>query len=144
MLPARYAGAPVVRFAAGLELGFLHRGMNLMAWMARKRLVNDWSRHASLLKAAANLFRHWGSNTGAMHVAVRGRDTRGTDVTRTWQLVATQGHGPFVPTLAAAAWVRKLREGKTAPGASPCVGLLCLADFTREMEGLAIQTEITG
>lgn len=144
LLPPRYDGAPGVQFAAGLELGFLHRGMNLMAWMARKRLVKDWSRHAFILKAAADLFRHWGSDAGAMHVSVWGRNILGAHVTRTWQLVATQGHGPFVPTLAAAAMVRQLLEGKTAPGASPCVGLLSLADFAPEMEGLAIQTEISG
>ena len=63
-------------------------------------------------------------------------------MTRTWQLVATEGHGPYVPTLAAAALVRKLREGDFAPGAFPCVGLLTLADFAREMDGLAIRTEV--
>jgi hypothetical protein len=144
LLPQRYAGTPVVRFEAGLELGFLHRGMNLMAWMVRMRLVNDWSRHAPVLKAAADQFRHWGSDAGAMHVAVRGRDMRGAAVSRTWQLVATHGHGPFVPTLAAAAMVRKLKKGQAVPGASPCIGLLNLDDFTREMDGLSIRTETAG
>ena len=142
LLPVRYAGTPEVRFGAGLELPFLHRGMNLMAWMARAGWVSDWSRHASWLSRASDLFRRWGSDAGAMHVTVEGRDERGEVVFRTWHLVATEGDGPYVPTLAAAALVRKLREGTIARGAFPCVGLLTLADFAREMDGLAIRTEV--
>ena len=48
-----------------------------MAWMARKRLVKDRSRHGFLLKVAADLFRHWGSDAGAMDVTVQGRDACG-------------------------------------------------------------------
>jgi hypothetical protein len=139
LFPARYA-ASEVRFGAGLELRFLHRGMNVMAWLARQGIVRDWSRHAQLLKWAADLFRHWGSDAGAMHVQVQGVDAAGSKVMRTWQLVATHGDGPFVPTLAATAVVRRFQAGALRPGAYPCVGVLGLSDFTREMEGLAIQT----
>jgi hypothetical protein len=45
-----------------------------------------------------------------------------------------------VPTLAAAALVRKLQREDTAwIGAKPCVGLLSLADFQRESTGLNIE-----
>ncbi|RYX95416.1 MAG: saccharopine dehydrogenase [Comamonadaceae bacterium] len=142
LLPLRYAGAPSVRFGAGLELEFLHRGMNVLAWLVRKGVVRDWSRHAGLLKAAADLFRRWGSDAGAMHVSVQGLDHTGSAVTRTWQLVATAGDGPFVPTLAAAAFVRKIQAGVALPGAYPCVGVLTLADFAREAEGLAVHMDV--
>lgn len=142
LFPLRYAGVPKVRFGAGLELEFLHRGMNVMAWMARRGFVQDWSRYAMLLKRAADLFKTWGSDAGAMHVTVQGLSLSGEKIARTWQLVATHGHGPFVPTLAAAALVRKVQAGAVRPGAYPCVGLLDLEDFSREMEGLAIRTEV--
>lgn len=141
LLATRYAGQPEVRFGAGLELRFLHRGMTLLAWMARRHLVQDWSRHAVLLKRAADIFRHWGSDAGAMHVSVRGRDRADAAVTRTWQLVAAEGDGPFVPTLAATAFVRGLRDRGFPHGAFPCVGLLSLEDILQEAEGLAIRTE---
>lgn len=142
LLPQRYAGAPAVQFGAGLELEFLHRGMNLMAWCARKGLVRDWAKHARALKRAADLFRHWGSDAGAMHVTATGLAVDGQPVIRTWQLVARHGDGPFVPTLAAAALVRKMRTGAPLPaGAMPCVGLLTLEDILREADGLEITTE---
>jgi len=140
LLPARFAGTPSVRFSAGLELAFLHRGMNTMAWMTRLGLVADWSAHAGWLKRAADWFKTWGSEAGAMHVSVAGRTSAGTQATRTWHLVATQGDGPYVPTLAAAALVRKFAAGELPfVGARPCLGVLTLEDFEREAQGLNIR-----
>ena len=140
LLSARYAGQPVVSFGAGLELAFLHRGLNAMAWLARLGIVSNWSYHAAALKRAADWFKAMGSDAGAMHVTVVGETADGARRTRTWHLLATQGDGPYVPTLAAAALVRKLQLGETLPvGAAPCVGMLALEDFARETEGLHIQ-----
>ena len=140
LLGSRYPGAPVVRFGAGLELEFLHRGMNAMARLARAGLVRDWSVHARGLKWVADRFTHWGSDAGAMHVSVAGELADGTSRTRTWHLVALRGDGPFVPTLAASALVRQLHAGRAGPaGAGPCIGQLTLADFEAEAQGLAIR-----
>jgi len=139
LLPPRYPGRPDIRFGAGLELRLLHRGMNWMAALARWGWVRDWSRHARWLKRAADLVQSLGTDAGAMHVRVTGRLPDGQARTRHWALVATAGDGPFVPTLAAAALVRRLRAGDaTLKGARPCIGMLSLADFAQECEGLQI------
>ena len=139
LLGPRFPGTPRVRFGAGLELAFLHRGMNLMALLAQHGLVRNWAPHAPLLKRAADWFRHVGSDAGAMHVRVTGVTPDGAPLARNWTLVATAGDGPFVPTLAAAALVRRLAAGEPLPaGAAPCLGLLSLAHFEREAAGLHI------
>lgn len=139
LLSPRYTGNPRVRFGAGLELNFLHRGMNFMAMLSQLGVVRNWADHADILKRMADWFRHWGSDAGAMHVSVTGTDDTGRAVTRVWHLVATQGDGPFVPTLAAAALVRKLAAGEVPPaGARPCIGALALNDFLAEAHGLHI------
>lgn len=139
LLGPRFAGTPAVRFGAGLELGVLHRGMNVMALLAQRGLVRNWAAHAPMLKRIADWFRHLGSDAGAMHVRVTGTGADGSARTRSWSLVAKDGDGPFVPTLAAAALVRRLAAGEAvAPGARPCLGLLSLQDFEREAAGLAI------
>lgn len=139
LLGPRFAGTPAVSFGAGLELSLLHRGMNLMAVLAQRGLVRNWAAYAPLLKRMADWFRHYGSDAGAMHVGVTGTGPDGAACTRTWSLVATDGDGPFVPTLAAAALVRRLASGRPyRPGARPCLGLLSLDDFAREAAGLAI------
>ena len=140
LLPGRYAGKPSVSFGAGLELSFLHRGMNAMAMLTRFGFVPDWSVHAGALKRAADVFKSLGSDAGAMHVSVTGETTQSVKRTRTWHLVATAGDGPYVPTLAAAALVRRLHIGDSSLlGARPAVGLLSLGDFAREAEGLHIE-----
>ncbi len=139
LFPQRYPGTPHVRFGAGLELRFLHRGMNVMAALARAGVVTNWARHTRWLKAASDWFLNWGSDVGGMHLRVEGRLADGTSRARLWHLIALRGDGPYVPTLAAAALVRRFLTG-TLPqrGAMPCVGLLTLDDFARETDGLAI------
>lgn len=140
LLPAHCPGRPSVRFGAGLELVLLHLGMNAMALVAKWGLVRDWAAHARWLKRCSEWFEAWGSDAGAMHVTVRGRDARARTATRRWTLLATHGDGPCVPALAAAALVRKLAAGEPLPlGARPCIGLLTLDDFAREAAGLDIR-----
>ena len=139
LLPARYPGRPVVRFGAGLELFALHLGMNAMAAVARLGIVRDWGAHATWLKWWSDRFGTLGTDAGAMHVSVRGLDARGQRARGTWTLLAVAGDGPWVPTLAAAALVRKLATGASpAIGARPCVGELTLDDFARETAGRQI------
>lgn len=143
LLPARYPGRPVVRFGAGLELFALHLGMTAMALVARWGLVRDWGAHAPWLKRWSDRFSALGTDAGAMHVSVRGLDATGVRAQRTWTLLAVDGDGPWVPTLAAAALVRKLAAGTPpAAGARPCIGELTLDDFARETSGRHISWRI--
>ena len=140
LMPARYPGRPRVRFNAGLELFLLHLGTNVLALAARLGLVRDWAAHAVPLKRWSDRFLAYGTDAGAMHVTVRGRDAEGRTARRTWTLVATGGDGPWVPTLAAAALVRKLAAGQApAIGARPCAGDLTLEDLARETTGRQIR-----
>ena len=139
LLPPHWPGQPTVRFGAGAELMWQQLGMNALALLVRLGVVRDPVAHAGWLKRASDRFRTWGSDAGAMHVAVRGLDAQGQVARRTWTLLAMRGHGPYVPTLAAAALVRRLAAGAPVPrGARPCIGVLTLDDFAREAAGLGI------
>lgn len=138
LLPSRYPGQPQVRFGAGLELHLLHRGMNALAWLARRGWVRGWERHAAWLKAASDWFRRRGTDAGGMHVAVRG-SAGDAEVVRRWELLATHGDGPFVPTLAAAALVARIAAGRAPDaGARACVGLLTPQEILAQARGLSI------
>lgn len=139
LFPARYAGVQSVRFQAGLELPLLHFGLWLMAGMRRAGMIKNWSRYAAALKKLSDLFIRFGSDAGAMHVEVDGVGQDGLRKRRRWMLIAENGDGPYVPTLASAALVSKLaRDQIEQRGACPCVGLLNLRDFSNAMAGLAI------
>jgi saccharopine dehydrogenase-like NADP-dependent oxidoreductase len=140
LFPVRYGGVKTVTFRAGLELRALHAGMNVLAFLRRRGLIRDWSRYAPPLKKISDGCKYFGSDAGAMHVEVRGIDRSGRSAHRRWVLVARQGDGPYVPTLASAALIRKLARGELqAHGAMPCMGLLALDDFIAQMNGLAIE-----
>jgi hypothetical protein len=112
--------------------------MNLMALLAQAGIVRSWADYAPALKRMADWFQRFGTDAGAMHVSVAG-ELAGRSVTRHWDLVATHGDGPYVPTLAAAALVRRLATGiPVEPGALPCLGLLALSDFELEAAALKI------
>lgn len=139
VLKGRYPGRCVVRFGAGLEVRWLHRALQVLSRGVYSGRLQQISRHAELLKRASDLFRWQGSDTGAMHVTLTGQDRRGQPHCRTWTLSATKGDGPYVPTLAAAALVRRLSSGASfVAGARPCVGELTLEDFAYEAAGLSI------
>ena len=111
-----------------------------MAMLTRLGIVSNWSDHAVPLKAAADWFKTLGSDAGAMHVTVAGETAPGVKRTRTWHLVAKSGDGPYVPTLAASALIRKMQHGEApSAGAGPCVGMLTIEDLAHETERLDIQ-----
>lgn len=141
LLPALYPGVRSVRFGAGTELRWMMLALWLMAALRRARLVPGWARSAGLLKRASDALVRFGSDVGAMHVRVTGRDPSGPVRTRQWTLVAEGGDGPWIPVCPAAALVRKLAAGAIdIRGARACVGLLSLAEIEAEFAGLAIRT----
>lgn len=139
----RYPQVRNVIFRAGLELGVLHLGLAFMSMLRRLRLVPNLARLAPLARTLSEKVIRLGSDAGAMHVAVRGVSLAGHPLRHQWTLLAERGDGPYIPTLAAVALVRRLREGTVAVGqATPCVGLLELSDFEREFACLAISTQL--
>ncbi|MEO7403108.1 MAG: saccharopine dehydrogenase NADP-binding domain-containing protein [Burkholderiales bacterium] len=141
LFPVRYAGVRDISARFGLELPILQFGMVAFSALGRIGLVRDWSRYARPLKWLGDCLIGFGSGNGGMHVEVDGLARDGSAITRRWVLVARDNHGPYVPTLAAAALVRQaLEPGALRLGASPCVGLLSLAAIEREARGLGITT----
>jgi saccharopine dehydrogenase-like NADP-dependent oxidoreductase len=140
LFPTRYAGVKTVTFRAGLELAPLHIGMCTLAWLKRMGLISDWARYAQPLHRIGNLCKRFGSDSGAMHVEIRGKNLSGAQVHRRWILIARDGDGPYVPTMASAALIRKLARNEIdARGAMPCMGMLEVSDFVAQMQGLAIE-----
>lgn len=143
LLPERYPGIDSVELRAGLELGVLHLGLGLLGGAVARGWIRDLPRHAPLLARMASAFHPFGSENGAMHVTITGgRD--GRRVRRHYELVAQRNDGPSIPATAAAVLAKRLCGcAGYAPlaerGATPCVGLLGLDEFLRELDGLAIR-----
>ncbi|HMO77048.1 MAG TPA: saccharopine dehydrogenase NADP-binding domain-containing protein [Sphingopyxis sp.] len=141
LLVARYRPRASAEFFAGMELSILHLGLAALALPVRRGWIGSLRPAARPLLAIARLLLPFGSDRGAMGVIVRGEDRQGRPVDARWTLRATGNRGPYVPTLAALAMLRRFRDGRAPePGARACTGMLTLADFAADFAALEITT----
>ena len=128
LLPDRVAGRPAVTFRAGTELSFQMIGLWLMSFAVRWKWLKSLESSAPILLPFIRATKDWGGDRSAMHVIIKG--WRGdVPVERRWTLIAEQGDGPEIPTLAAELIARKLLAGKIMSGAMDAGTLLELDEF---------------
>jgi saccharopine dehydrogenase-like NADP-dependent oxidoreductase len=107
------------RFNAGLDLGFMHNGLRILATLRHWRLLPRLTAFTGLLQTVATTLAPYGSNAGGMIIEVDGVDQGGLTVRAEAQLIATNGHGPIIPSLAAVALLKQIADGRlTYRGAS--------------------------
>jgi saccharopine dehydrogenase-like NADP-dependent oxidoreductase len=99
------------RFHAGLELGIMHAGLRVLAALRSWRFLPRLTFLSGTLHTAAKIFSPVGTDTGGMTVEVEGLDQEGNAVRAEAQLIATDGHGPIIPSLAAVALLKRIAEG---------------------------------
>ena len=76
-------------------------------------------------------------------IKLTGIDINGDKKTIHWRLIAKNGHGPRVPTIASIILAKKLaRQELSFQGATPCIEMISLDDFTKEVEDLNITCEV--
>jgi hypothetical protein len=143
LIPMRFAIQQDAIFLAGLELGILHLGVWALSKLVVIGILPSLAPLAAPLRTIAEWFRPFGSTRGGMTVEADGVDAVGQSVAAGWSLIAEKD-GPNVPMLPALALIRGLAAGRiTQRGAMPCVGLLSLADITREFDRFDIITRRT-
>lgn len=130
-----------VTFLAGLEARIEQRGLMALARLRRAGLLGRLDGLIPLLLAARRLTRITTSDRGGMLVAVTGLDEGGALRHARWSLLAEQDDGPQVPTLAAAAALRAIRDDLLPPGARSAGGALALSQIEAEMRPYAISTQ---
>lgn len=138
--PERLPGRPSVTFRAGTELGFQMRALWLASWPVRWRWIPALSRASRWLVPLYRMTLGFGGDRSAMHVTMRGL-AGGRPVARRWTLVASQGDGPEIPTLAAELLAGDMLAGRVAPGARDAWDALTLARFEPLIAGLSIRHE---
>lgn len=143
LLVARYQPTQAAEFFAGLEVSILHIGLWLLSWPVRWGLIPSLLPVAKPMLHVARWFLPFGSDRGGMTIDVRGQDGAGQPAKIAWSLKADANRGPYVPTLAALALVRRLRDGTLAfRGAAACAGILQLADFSDSFRHLELMTHV--
>jgi hypothetical protein len=137
LLPQALPGRPAAGFRAGTELGFQMLALWLLSWPVRWGWIKGLGGAAPWLHKLQRLTGWAGSDRSAMSVTLTG-----SGVQRRWTLLAEQGDGPEIPTLAAELLAEDILAGRVAPGAHDAGGLLTLDRFAPLFARLAIRTAI--
>ena len=128
VLPAEHAILKDIWMGAGPVPEGLHRMLNLLARARAAFGLPSLSPLAPLFHRVLNLMR-FGEHRGGMFVHARGH-RNGEPAERSWHLLAEGDDGPYIPSMAAAAILRKHLAGQSpAPGARPATGALTLGDY---------------
>jgi saccharopine dehydrogenase-like NADP-dependent oxidoreductase len=143
LLPGHHRFLQSARFDASLELAVTHFGLWALAWLVRVKLVRDPAAMADRLFSMARWLDRFGSDVGGMRVMVAGQRADGTPGRNTWHLTARDGDGPSIPCIPAIVIARRLARGESlGAGASPCVGMMTLDEFSDATCDLAITWRI--
>lgn len=138
LLPAMLPGQPAVRFRAGTELGFEMLALWLLSWPVRWGWLGSLARLTPVLMPLYRALLRFGSDRSAMQV-----ELRSGEVTRRWTLIAEQGHGPEIPTMAAELLSEAILAGEVSPGARHAGGELLLTQFAPLFANFALSSAIS-
>jgi len=140
LMPAMLPGRPAVAFRAGTDIALQTLGLWLLSWPIRWLRRGSPARLAFLVPPLQRLTRVLGSDRSAMCVTLTGR-AGGRDVERRWTLIAEDGDGPEIPTLAAALLTDAILAGRVSPGAHEAGRLLDLDAFEPLFASLSVRHE---
>lgn len=140
VLPQLWTNLDAIWMGAGPVPEILHRMLIGLSWLVRLRLLPSLLPFARLFYFVINVLR-WGEHRGGMFVVVEGIDRDGKQIERSWHLLAEGNDGPFIPSMAVEALVRRSLAGKRPPiGARPATSDLELEDYETIFKNRTIYT----
>jgi hypothetical protein len=120
----------------------LHWLLTGFAWLVRLRLLPSLLWMATAIHRVTHRVR-WGEHRGGMFVEIRGQLADDALVRREWHLLAEGSDGPLIPSMAAAAVIRKCLAGQVPPpGARTAIDAVNLSDYESLFAQRAIFTGI--
>lgn len=142
LFPHKY-GIKNIHFSAGMENSVLHLGMWAMSYLVRIGLPLNLPKHAKLLLSLSHIFDSFGTSNGGMHMLIKGTSKKGKQIEIRWFIVAKDNDGPQIPCVPAIILSKKIIQGKLhASGAMPCVGMITLNEYMKELEGFSIKQHV--
>ena len=137
VIPPEYPELTDIWMGAGPVPEPLHRMLILLARARAFLKLPSLAPLSRLCYLVLNRMK-FGEHRGGMYVRVRGH-SNGQAAQRSWHPLAEGEDGPFIPSMAIEALVRKILAGtRPEPGARPATHALELADYERLFAGRSI------
>ncbi len=139
VLPPEHETLKDIWMGAGPVPEFLHRILNVLARIRSSLWLPSLVPFSGLFYKVLNLMK-FGEHRGGMFVRARGlRD--GEMVEQSWHLLAEGDDGPYIPSMAIEAIIRKSLSGQLpSVGARPATHALELTDYERLFDARSIFT----
>ncbi|MDJ0612678.1 MAG: DUF4166 domain-containing protein [Rhizobiaceae bacterium] len=139
VLPKENATLRDIWMGAGPVPEFLHRSLILLAKTRNWLNLPNLAPLSPLFYKVLNLMK-FGEHRGGMFVEATG-ERDGKQVTKSWHLLAESDDGPYIPSMAVEAIVRKMLNGqRPKSGARPATDVLTLEDYNTLFEKRTIYT----
>lgn len=139
LFPKRYPTVQTVTFHAGFASTLGHLVVWGLSSLVKAGILESMSPFAPPLSRISKWIEPLVSDKGAMSVELAGADPGGVPLTKRWNLIVSDNHGPHIPCGASIALAGKLAAGDLPKGAMPCMGLLTVDEYLAPLGGLAIR-----
>ncbi len=141
VVPQMVRGKPATIFRAGPEFTVQLAALWLASWLVRAGWLGSLSGLSKWLQPLQKVTSYFGTDRSAMAVELKGV-AAGKPLVRRWTLIAEDGDGPEIPTIAAQLLANAVAEGRLATGAGHAAGKLALKAFDRHLDRLSTFREI--
>jgi hypothetical protein len=139
VLPPEHPTLTDIWMGAGPVPEILHRVLNVIAKARARFRLPSLVPFSPLFYSVLNLMK-FGEHRGGMYVRAQGL-RHGGPVELSWHLLAESDDGPYIPSMAIEAVIRKLLAGeRPADGARPATHALELGDYEALFAGRSIHT----
>jgi hypothetical protein len=139
VIPLEHEGLRDIWIGAGPVPEILHRVLNLLAKARARLALPSLVPLSGLFYRVLNLMK-FGEHRGGMFVQVRGLRA-GRETVQSWHLLAEGDDGPYIPSMAIEAIIRKCLDGeRPASGARPATHALSLDDYECLFKSRSIYT----
>lgn len=139
VIPPEHPTLTDIWMGAGPVPEVLHRVLNLLARARARFRLPSLVPLSRLFYSVLNLMK-FGEHRGGMYVRAQGlRDGKACELS--WHLLAEGDDGPYIPSMAIEAVIRKLLNGeRPAAGARAAIHALELSDYQALFDGRSIHT----
>jgi len=141
LFPEIYPDAETVRFHGSTELPIIMNTLSFLAWLQNHGIMKRLDRFARFFAWGGTQLGRFASEHGCMYMDVKGVDAEGNGLRQQWNLIASDGDGPFIPILATEILVRRWVSKRPEAGARSAAGEIKLSEFETLFADLSIKSE---
>jgi len=141
LFPDHYKGVETVRFYGSQELWLIHINIRILAWLQKRGIVRNLQNYGRAFSWIGTALGNFASERGGMYMRILGADTDDNLISQQWNLIAEDGDGPYIPTLAAEILTRRWLAADPEAGARAAVSEIALHEFEYAFSNLSIKSE---